>query len=206
MLLMYVLASLPFVYVFSFIPKTAVMGFTNFFILNVIIIVIDAVAGSFPVFLGNDNPSAGPSGIYRVVELIRYIFALLLPSVNFKHTLANILVHNNDKCIRTSNSLLGTSLGVNESWLSTNKPGVGIQFIFFCVQTFFWFAILILIENRLRIRQARQRCCGSNDSEHNTEWNDQVRVPWTSFSKRDHLPLVAIRWRCSTRTTHRSRK
>ena len=176
MLLMYVLASLPFVYVFSFIPDSAVMGFTNFFILNVVISVIDAVAGTFPIFSGNANPSDGPAKAYTVVEGIRLIFRLLLPTVNFKHTLANVLIHNNKNCIRVSNSILGTSFSENESWMSTKKPGIGEEFIIFCVQTVFWWVILILIENRLRIQQARQRCCGSENVEYNDRWDDRVRI------------------------------
>ena len=171
---MYVLASLPFVYVFSFIPKSAVMGFTNFFILNVIISVIDAIAASFPVFSGNDNPSGGTSRTYSVVEAIRFIFGLLLPSVNLKHALANILIHNSPNCIRTSNSLIGTKFSENERWMSTSKPGIGTEFIIFWVQLIFWLVILTLIENRLRIRQARQRCCGGDDSEQVEQWDDRV--------------------------------
>ena len=184
---MYVLASLPFVYVFSFIPKTSVMGFTNFFILNVIIIVVDAIATSFPIFTGNDNPSAGTSRTYNVVEAIHFILAILLPTVNLKHALGNILIHNSANCIRISNRMLGTKFSETESWMSTSKPGVGSQFIIFCVQTAFWWVILILIENRLRIRQARQRCCGCNKTKHNEHWNDRVRTSFISLQIDAHL-------------------
>ena len=108
MLLMFVLASLPFVYVFSFIPKSAVIGFTNFFILNVILCVIDAVLVSFPVFSSNDAQTSGPTMTYKVIEIIRGIVAFFLPTVNLKQALANILIHDNVQCIRTSNAILGT--------------------------------------------------------------------------------------------------
>jgi hypothetical protein len=171
---MYVFASLPFVYVFSFIPKSAVMGFTNFFILNVILCVIDAVLASFPVFSNRSAQTSGPSQTYTGVNNIRSIFALVLPTVNLKHALANILLHDNPQCILTSNSMLGTSFSTNEAWMSTNKPGVGTEFIFFCVQTLFWFLVLIIIESRLRIKQAWRRCCGIKDSQSTGQWDDSV--------------------------------
>jgi hypothetical protein len=174
MFLMYVFASLPFVYVFSFIPKSAVMGFTNFFILNVILCVIDAVLASFPVFSSQDAKTSGPTQTYTVINIIRSIVAFFLPTVNLKHALANILLHDNTQCIRTSNAILGTSFSINEAWMSTNKPGVGTEFIFFCVQTLFWFVILIIIESRLRIEQAWRRCCRSKDSESTDQWDDSV--------------------------------
>jgi len=174
MFLMYVLASLPFAYVFSFIPKTSIMGFTNFFILNVIICVIDAVASSFPVFTQNSTPSAGPSKTYTIVDNIRWIFAVLLPTVNFKHALSNIQLHNNTQCIYLSNSLLGTTFSTNEPWMSTSRPGVGAEFILFCVQIIFWCLILTIIENRLSIRQAWQRCCAREDSLLTDQWDDSV--------------------------------
>ena len=163
------------------------MGFTNFFILNVIINVIDAVVGSFPVFTGNDNPSAGTSRTYNVVEAIRFIFGLVLPTVNLKHALSNILIHDSANCIRVSNTLLGTKFSENTAWMSTTKPGIGAEFIIFCVQTLFWWVILILIENRLRIRQARQRCCGSDDKAHNEHWDDRVRTSFISLQIDAHL-------------------
>ena len=189
---MYVLASLPFVYVFSFIPESAVMGFTNFFILNVVISVIDAVAGTFPIFSGNTNPSAGPAPAYKVVEAIRLIFRLLLPAVNFKHTLANMLIHNNANCIRVFNGMLGTKFSENETWMSTQKPGIGEEFIIFCVQTLFWLVVLILIENRLTIRQARQRCCKSDHPEQNEQWDDRVRIRLMSIRVDHYLLFCSI--------------
>jgi hypothetical protein len=171
---MYVLASLPFVYVFSFIPKTAVMGFTNFFILNVILCVIDAVLASFPVFSSNNASTSGPTQTYTVIQIIRSIVGFFLPTVNLKHALANILIHDNGQCIRTSNAILGTSFSVNEPWMSTNKPGIGTEFIFFCLQILFWLVVLIIIENRLRIQQVWRRCCRSKDSESTDQWNDSV--------------------------------
>ncbi|CAF4304068.1 unnamed protein product [Rotaria sp. Silwood2] len=179
MYFMYTLASLPFIYVFSFIPNSSIMGFTNFFIINVIMCVIDAVANSVPVFIKNDTPSAGPTGVYSVVTVIRSIFAVLLPTVNLKQALSNIQLHENTGCISIYNSLIGTKLSTTDSLMSSNRPGVGAQFIIFFVQIIFWWVILIVIENRLRIRQRCQGCCcccenDSLDSALTDEWDDSL--------------------------------
>jgi len=174
MLLMYVLASLPFAYVFSFIPKTSIMGFTNFFILNVILCVIDAVLASFPVFTKNDTPSLGPTKIYTTINGIRSIFALVLPTVNLKHAISNIQLHDDTVCISISNSILGTTFSSNALWMSTSRPGVGLEFIFFWVQIIFWWVVLIIVENRLNIRRGCQRCCRNEDSTMSDQWDDSV--------------------------------
>jgi hypothetical protein len=171
---MYTLASLPFAYVFSFIPKTSIMGFTNFFILNVIICVIDAVINSFPVFMSNSTPSSGPSKSYTAITNLRYVFAFLLPTVNLKHALSNLILHANNDCITVNNAMLGTSFSTTAAYMSTQKPGVGTEFILFCIQIALWWLILCAIENRLRIRQCCQRCCSEDDSMLTGGWNDSV--------------------------------
>lgn len=171
---MYVLASLPFVYVFSFIPKSGVMAFTNFFILNVVLCVIDAVAASFTVFSPDSTSGSGPSQTYTIVTNIRLIFAILLPTVNLKHGLANILIHDSAECIVISNRLLGTNLLLDEAWMSMNRPGVGAEFILFCAQILFWWVILIIIENRSTIGRVCGRCRRSNNAESTDHWNDSV--------------------------------
>ena len=177
MFFMYVLASLPFVYVFSFISKSSIMGFTNFFILNIILCVIDAVLASFPVFTKNDSPSSGPSKSYTTVNNIRSIFALILPTVNLKHALYNIQLHGSAECIAISNAMLGTKYSTTEPWMSTKRPGLGVEFILFCVQTIFWLIVLMIIENRLKIRQAWQRCCGGDHhSIESDQWDDSVGI------------------------------
>ncbi len=176
MYFMYVLASLPFAYVFSFISKTSIIAFTNFFILNVIVSVVDAVVASFPVFTQNNAASSGPSQTYIVVDGIRWIFGIILPTSNLKHALYNIEIHDNAQCLATSNAILGTNFSANEPWMSTNKPGLGAPFILFCVQIIFWWVILIIIENRLSIRQAWQRCRGRGEENSvlNDQWDDSV--------------------------------
>ncbi|CAF1240137.1 unnamed protein product [Adineta steineri] len=172
MFFMYILASIPFVYVFSFIPKTSIMGFTNFFILNVIICIIDAVANSFTVFTKNDNPSAGPTKSFKTVTNLQWLFSILLPTINLKHAISNLLLHSNDVCITISNKMVGTKLATNASWMSKERPGVGAQFIIFIVQMLFWWFVLSIIESRLRIRQAWQRCFRKDDSVVTDQWTD----------------------------------
>ncbi|CAF2146243.1 unnamed protein product [Rotaria magnacalcarata] len=175
MFLMYTLASLPFAYVFSFIPKSSIMGFSNFFILNVIGCVIDAVISSFPVFIKNDTPSAGPTKIYSTISAIRYIGAVLLPTINLKQAIANIQLHENSACITSWNLLLGTKLSSTGSLMATSQPGVGTQFIIFIVQIAFWLVILAVVEHCSRVRKGRQGCCCGRDSSNamlSEEWDD----------------------------------
>lgn len=175
MYFMYVLASLPFVYVFSFIPKSSIMAFTNFFILNVIVCVIDAVIASIPVFSQNNNPSAGPTKIYNTISNVRWIFAIVLPTVNLKHAISNIVFHDNSQCILVNNAMLGTKFATNEAWFSKNRPGVGTEFILFCAQMVFWWIMLMIVESRMRIKQCCCSCGGGVDTDESDQWNDSVR-------------------------------
>ena len=176
--LMYTLASLPFMYLFSFIPRTSVIGFTNFFILNVIANIIDAVINSFTVFTRNETPSLGTSSTFKVVTTIRTILACLLPSVNLKHALSNSQLHENKECIGIFNTYIGTKLSVNSSWTAMGKSGVGAELLIFFFQILSCWAILIVVESRTKIRQAWQRCSSKDDAalaaERSRDWDDSV--------------------------------
>lgn len=180
MYLMYALASLPFAYVFSFIPSSSIIGFTNFFILNVIACVIDAVVSSTSIFIKNSSPSTGPSKAYSGVTIARSIFAILLPTVNLKQSLWNIELHETGECISMWNSIVGTSFASGGSFMSTKTPGVGAQFIIFFVQIIFWWVMLIVIENWNKIRRCCSYCCccccsdDSADPELINQWDDSV--------------------------------
>lgn len=150
------------------------MAFTNFFILNVIVTIVDAVIASFPVFNQNTNPSAGPTSSYKIVNVIRTIFAIGLPSVNLKHAITNLVLHDNGQCIKLSNAILGTKFVENENYFSTSRPGIGTEFILFVVQIIFWTIILIVIENRLRIKQCCS-CQNDDNEEESNHWKDAVR-------------------------------
>jgi hypothetical protein len=140
------------------------MGFSNFFILNVIGCVVDAVINSFTVFTTNTSPQSGTSKIYSTVTFIRYIFAVLLPTINLKQALGNIELHENSACIAASNAILGTQFSTTGSLIATNKPGVGTQLIIFIVQIAFWWVMLVVVEHCSRVRKARQGCCCGRDS------------------------------------------
>ena len=177
---LYTLASLPFAYVFSFRPRTSIIGFTNFFIVNVIANVIDAVINSFTIFTSDSSPADGPSNAYKVVTIIRWILAALLPSVNLKHALYNSQLHENRQCIAIFNAYIKTSFSLNEPWGSLNKPGIGGQILIFCLQAIFWTLVLVAIENRRRISQFWQRRRAGKDKDflvinQSLQWNDAVR-------------------------------
>ena len=171
---LYSLASLPMAYSYSFRPRTSIIGLTNFFIINAMANIVDAIVNSVTVFRRNENPSAGPSQLYRTITNVRWILAGLFPSVNLKHGLFNSQLHEDRQCIITFNRYIGTSLSVNEPWNAMNKPGLGTQILIFFIQIFFWTAILTIVERRAHRGQI---CCGSNSSSDPDEeqiWNDTV--------------------------------
>ena len=178
---------------FSFRPRTSIIGLTNFFILNVIANVIDSVINSFTIFQRNDSPQNGPNRVYGAVTNFRWILAGLLPSVNLKHALSNSQLHENQQCIRTFNALIGTKFPLNEPFASLTKPGVGGQILIFCIQMTFWTIVLIIIEKRA----GKQPCCGSQSSSYNAQasaqWNDSVRDD--SLHRREGTKPVCSRFR-----------
>jgi len=175
---LYVFASLPLAYAYSFRPRTSIIGLTNFFIINAIINVIDAVINSAAVFRRNDSSStSGPSQLYRIVSLVRWIFAALLPSVNLKQAISNIQLHERKECIIIFNRYIGTSFSLNERWGSFNKPAIGTQMAIFIIQSIVWSIVLIIVESRPAIRQFCSNCCCSSDDrdvivEKSAQWND----------------------------------
>ena len=204
--LLYSLASLPFMYLFSFIPRTSVIGVTNFFILNVIANVIDAVSHSFTVFTPNTSSSSGPSKTYTTVAGLRFILACLLPSVNLKHALSNSQLHENKDCIGTFNTYIGTDLSTSEAWSSRKEPGVGRQIVIFLFQILCCWVILMLVEIRPKIRRACQGCCSEDDpalaAERSRSWDDSV----SAREEKDEMKgvvaaVLAFGRRCSARTT-----
>lgn len=159
MYFMYALASLPFVYAYSFVPKSSVMGLAIFFIVNVTACVIDAVLNSFTIFIQNTSPSSGPLRSYYIITAIRTIIAIFLPTVNLKQALFNIQLHENTECISVSNSIIGTRFSPNESYMSLKRPGVGSQFIIFIGQFIFWWVIIAIIERWEVTHHHRDGCC-----------------------------------------------
>jgi hypothetical protein len=160
MAIMYSLASLPLIYVFSFGPNSELVGVIVFFIVNVIVCFVDVILDFVALFSQIQNTGAtSVSGTSRVVGTLRVIVGVLFPSVNFKHSLYNIRLRSNEDCLTTTNSLMLTNYTSTEPWLSVSTPGLGVFFILFCVQIAIWLIILTLIENRGRISLGCRQCC-----------------------------------------------
>lgn len=174
---MYSLASLPFVYVFSFAVKRELIGVINFFLLNVLICFADMIL-SFLVTVVQEKGSSDQNRMATgaiAVNSIRWILSVLLPTVNLKHALSNIRLHSDRDCITSINSIMGTNYAYDESWMSIHEPGLGLQFLIFCVQIFIWWLILLFIESFTIIKQAWQRCRSKNEDITETfEYDDSV--------------------------------
>ncbi|CAF3058575.1 unnamed protein product [Rotaria sp. Silwood2] len=177
MFVLYSLASLPFIYVYSFIPGTELIGFIIFFIVNVLVCFLDVVLGFIGVFSGSQ---ALPDGtlVNRTGTLmtnIRWVLSVLFPTVNLKHALFNIRLRSSDSCIAAVNSVMGTNYSSSEPWMSLNEPGLGIQFLIFIGQIIFWWFIVILIEELWKICLKKMRYCSKRQKQTVTttiEWND----------------------------------
>ncbi|CAF2548505.1 unnamed protein product [Rotaria sp. Silwood2] len=167
MIIMYSLASLPLIYVYSFSPKSELIGFINSFVINIVVCFFDMVLAFMALFSqAQSTNTTRVSRLTSIVNNIRWLIAVLFPCVNFKHSLFNIRLKSSQDCISSLNSLMFTNYSFNESWMSTRAPGVGIQFIIFVVQMTFWWIILILIEKGTSIKLGCRRCCGcENDLE-----------------------------------------
>ena len=177
MFFMYSLSSLPFIYVFSFAVKRELIGVINFFLLNVLMCFIDMILSFLAsVVQGNASPiESGMTSGATAVTAVRWILSVLLPTVNLKHALSNIRLHSNRKCISSLNSIMGTNYAFDESWMSVHEPGLGLQFLIFCVQTLLWWLILMLIENFAAIKQIWQRHRSkTNESDEIQVYDDSV--------------------------------
>ncbi|CAM4944466.1 unnamed protein product [Rotaria socialis] len=161
MIIMYSLASLPLIYVYSFSPRSELIGFINFFVVNTVACFFDMVLAFIAVFSqGQSTSTTRVARLTSIVNLIRWVIAAFFPCVNYKRALYNIRLKSNQECVSAVNSLMLTNDSVTEPWMSTHEPGVGSQFIIFCIQIFFWSMILILIESGTNIKLGCRRCCG----------------------------------------------
>lgn len=170
MYIMYSLASLPLIYAFSFTPTTELLGFINFFLINVIACFLDMVLSFIAVYSQSQPTGAntatttnGVSKLTTTLNNIRWPISVLFPSINLKNALFNIRLRSNENCITALNSIMYTSYSYNEPWMSSREPSLGIPFIIFCIQMTIWWFILILIENRIYIKQTCGRCCGCSN-------------------------------------------
>ncbi|CAF3926709.1 unnamed protein product [Rotaria sordida] len=153
MFVLYSLASLPYIYVYSFIPSTELIGFIIYFIVNVLICFLDVVLGFIGVFSGSQKLPDG-SLVNRtgtIMTNIRWVLSVIFPTVNLKHALFNIRLRSSDSCIAAVNSVMGTNYSSSEPWMSLNEPGLGIQFLIFIGQMIFWWFIIVFIEKLWKI-------------------------------------------------------
>ncbi|CAF2897084.1 unnamed protein product [Rotaria sp. Silwood2] len=187
---MYSLTSLPFVYSYSFIPESELIGFIMFLIANVLACFFDMVLGFIAVF-SQASPSSSPdqmSTTTQVMLILRSILAGFFPTVNFKQALFNIRLRSDATCVTAINSIMITNYSPDEPWTSIDQPGIGLQLVIFSAQTVFWWTILACIENRVKIGQSVCCCClnrkelktinrkrkqmNGNDSTIALEWDD----------------------------------
>lgn len=208
MILMYSLASLPLIYVFSFAPKSELIGFISFFIINAVGCFFDMILDFISVFSQAQAVSAtSRTGLSLVMLNLSWVLKVLFPSVTFKSALFNIRLKTNAECVSALNSLFFTSYDGTGSWMAIDSPGLAIPFIIFCCQMIFWWVILILIENGTNIRLICRRCCkcdqdlqleddksqsGSRDStpqKQQRELDDEITISRISFSWQDGVRL-----------------
>ena len=196
--MLYCLASLPLIYCYSFSPRSELLGFINFFVINIVACFFDMVLVFLALFSQSQSSSAGTrvTPLTRMTNLIRWIIAVLFPSVNLKRSLFNIRLHTTEDCILAVNGIMLTDYSITEPWLSLREPGIGIQAVIFCAQILFWWIVLILIESGGSIKLGCRRCCGCDsdlqqDDDGNEfgranadKWNDTVyiRFIYLSFS------------------------
>ena len=194
MILMYCSASLPLIYLYSFNPKSALIGFINFFIINVIACFLDMVMAFMALFSqGQLNSVTRLTRLTTITNNIRWVIAVIFPSVNFKRALFNIRLKSNSECTSALNSILLTNYTVDESWSSLREPGLGLQILVFSLQTIVCWLLLILIEQRHSIKLRWRHCCGCDNQleETHTEksLDRDMGTPATSWddSVRSHL-------------------
>ncbi|CAF4058228.1 unnamed protein product, partial [Adineta steineri] len=163
-IMMYSLASLPLIYVYSFSPKSELIGFINFFVVNVVACFLDMVLAFMGLFSQSQSTNATHvSKLSSLVLNIRWAVAVLFPSVNFKRSLFNIRLRSNPDCVSAMNSIMFTNYSATEPWTSLREPGIGIEFVIFCIQMLFWWIILAIIENKVNIKLACGQCCCSEN-------------------------------------------
>lgn len=175
--MMYSLASLPFIYTYSFIPMKESVSLIIFVIVNILIIFLDMVLGFVVVFF-QGQAATNTNGMTTqavVMTDIRLIMSILFPTVNLKHALFNIHLRSSDSCVSSVNLILGTNYSSTEPWMSMHEPGLGIQFVIFISQIIGWWLVVMIIEQSARICPRRSCCCGDNNSSIlKTEWDDSV--------------------------------
>jgi hypothetical protein len=154
------------IYVYSFSPRTELIGFINFFVVNVIACFLDMVLAFIALFSqgqGQSTTTIRVSKLTSITTNIRWVVEVIFPCVNFKRALFNIRLKSSSDCVTAVNTLMLTNYSVNVPWMSLTEPGVGAQFVIFCAQMGFWWTILTLVEQGTRIKRSCRQCCGCNN-------------------------------------------
>ncbi|CAF0922953.1 unnamed protein product [Adineta ricciae] len=189
--LMYSLASLPMIYVYSFSPKSELIGFINFFVINVVACLLDMVLTFMAVFSQSQSSSSGRlTRLASLMNSIRWLITALFPTVSLKRALFDIRLKSNQECISAINSIMLTGYSYTEQWTSLREPGLGILILIFCIQMIFWWIILTFIENRTNLKIGCRRCCGcDNDREHfeNENNGDEIQTTTPVLWNDSHL-------------------
>lgn len=202
---MYCMASLPMVYVYSFIPKSELIGFITFFIINVVACFFDMVLHFIAVF--SQAQTVGATSITTLataMDNLAWVLVVIFPCVTFKRALFNIRLKSNSNCDSSLNSLMFTDYSYTEPWMAAREPGLGIQFIIFWAQIIFWWVLLTLIENGTHLKLTCRRSCrcdndleqidggDQNDGEDgaisvaSNQWNDAVCQKNLFFNRKFH--------------------
>ncbi|CAF3411038.1 unnamed protein product [Rotaria socialis] len=164
---MFSLASLPFMYSYSFIPQSELIGFIMFLMLNALVCFIDMVFGFIALF-SQASPSASLTEIgttARSMLILRALLAGIFPTINFKQALYNIRLRSDPNCISAINAILITNYSPDVPWASLNEPGIGLQLVIFAGQMVLWWIFLACIENRTSMRE--YVCCCFNRKKRN---------------------------------------
>lgn len=154
------------IYAYSFSPKSELIGFINFFVINLVACFLDMVLAFLALFSQGQSQSTAVIRVSRLTTVssgIRLIVAILFPTVNFKRALFNMRLKSSQECISALNTLMLTSYSYTEPSMSLREPGIGLQLVIFCAQMVFWWFILILIEKGGSIKLRCRQCCGCNN-------------------------------------------
>lgn len=189
MLIMCSLASLPLIYVYSFSPKSELLGFIGFFVVNVIGCFFDMILNFISIFSQAQAVAATSATKLSIIMVnLTWVLAVLFPTVNFKHALFNIRLKSNPDCISSLNSLFFTNYNTDEGWMSILSPGLGAAFLIFWAQIIFWWTILILIENSTNIKLGCRRCCKREQDLQKIDEKKQRKRP------NNRLPPITSQW------------
>lgn len=171
-------------YVYSYVPKTQLIGFITFFIINLIACFFDAIFDFIAVYSQLQAETAtSATTTTRAMKGMKRSLAVFFPSVNFKQSLYNIRLQSSTECISTVNALMYTTYSASEGWMSVKDPGLGLYFIIFCIQTLLWWIILVLIENGTSIGLGCRRCCKCDKDLEEIDYGAMTESPTTASSR-----------------------